>query len=293
MKKLNFKALLLLMRPKQWTKNLFVFGAIMFSGNFLDEGLILANLFVFAMFCLTSSSVYVFNDIIDADKDRKHPVKKYRPIASGKVSKIQGIILDIILFIIIITFTSRFDVKILILLIAYVVMNIFYSFILKNVVIIDVMIITAGFVIRLISGGIATHVELSPWIILCTILLALFIALNKRKSEIISMKENRTKTRKILEEYSVELIDKMLTIVTPSILMAYCLYTFNSIQNRSMMLTIPFVLYGIFRYEYLMKKTNIGGKPEDIFTKDKPFLINIVCWFLVVIIIIYFKLKLW
>lgn len=293
MKKLNFKALLLLMRPKQWTKNLFVFGAIMFSGNFSDERLILANLFVFVMFCLTSSSVYVFNDIVDADKDRKHPVKKYRPIASGKVSKIQGIIFDIILFIIIITFTSRFDVKILILLITYVVMNIFYSFILKNVVIIDVMIITAGFVIRLISGGIATHVELSPWIILCTILLALFIALNKRKSEIISMKENRTKTRKILEEYSVELIDKMLTIVTPSILMAYCLYTFNSIQNKSMMLTIPFVLYGIFRYEYLMKKANIGGKPEDIFTKDKPFLINIVCWFLVVIIVIYFKLPLW
>ncbi|MCD2345951.1 decaprenyl-phosphate phosphoribosyltransferase [Clostridium guangxiense] len=290
MKKLNLKALLLLMRPKQWTKNLFVFGAIIFSGNFLNARLVLMNLFVFAMFCLTSSSVYVFNDIVDADKDRKHPIKKYRPIASGKVSKGQGIILDVILLIFIITFTSIVNIKILILLMMYVVMNIFYSFILKNVVIIDVMIITAGFVMRLASGGIATSVELSPWIILCTILLALFIALNKRKSEIISMKENRTKTRKILEEYSVELIDKMLTIVTPSILMAYCLYTFSSIQNRSMMITIPFVLYGIFRYEYLMEKANIGGKPEDIFTKDMPFLVNIVCWFLVVIIVIYFKL---
>jgi len=290
MKKLNFKALLLLMRPKQWTKNLFVFGAIMFSGNFLSAKLLFSNLFVFVMFCLTSSSVYVFNDIVDADKDRKHPVKKHRPIASGKVSKVQGIVLDIILIAFVITFTSKFNIKVLILLIAYVVMNIFYSFILKNVVIIDVMIITAGFVMRLVSGGVATNVQLSPWIILCTILLSLFIALNKRKSEIISMKENSTKTRKILEEYSVELIDKMLTIVTPSILMAYCLYTFQSIQNRSMMFTIPFVLYGIFRYEYLMGKENIGGKPEDIFTKDVPFLINIVCWFLTVIIVIYFKL---
>ncbi|MFL0249835.1 decaprenyl-phosphate phosphoribosyltransferase [Clostridium neuense] len=292
MKKLNFKALLLLMRPKQWTKNLFIFGAIIFSGNFSNKPLILENLFVFVMFCLTSSSVYIFNDIIDADKDRKHPVKKNRPIASGKVSKIQGIIFDVILLIIIITFTSRVDINILILLIGYIIMNIFYSFILKNVVIIDVMIITAGFVMRLASGGMATHVELSPWIILCTVLLALFIALNKRKSEIISMKENSTKTRKILEEYSVELIDKMLTIVTPSILMAYCLYTFSSIQNRSMMITIPFVLYGIFRYEYLMEKANIGGKPEDVFTKDTPFLINIVCWFLAVIIVIYFKFQL-
>lgn len=292
MKKLNFKALLLLMRPKQWIKNLFIFGAIIFSGNFSSRSLILDNLFVFVMFCLTSSSVYIFNDIIDADKDRKHPIKKYRPIASGKVSKTQGIVFDIILLALIITFTSRININILLLLIGYIIMNVFYSFILKNVVIIDVMIITAGFVMRLASGGMATHVELSPWIILCTILLALFIALNKRKSEIISMKENSTKTRRILQEYSVELIDKMLTIVTPSILMAYCLYTFSSIQNRSMMVTIPFVLYGIFRYEYLMEKANIGGKPEDIFTKDMPFLINIVCWFLVVIIVIYFKLQL-
>lgn len=288
--KIDIKSLIALMRPKQWTKNLFVFGAVLFSGNFVSKDLFLANILVFIMFCLASSSIYVLNDIIDVEKDKLHPVKKFRPIASGKVSKLQGIILDIVLFLIILIFTYRFNFEVLIVIIVYIVMNIFYSFILKNIVIIDVMVITAGFVLRIESGSIATNVELSPWIILCTILLSLFLGLNKRKSEIIALKSDSVKTRKILKEYSVELIDKMLTIVTPSILMAYCLYTFNSTQSKSMMFTIPFVLYGIFRYQYLMETQNIGGKPEDVFTKDKAFLANIICWFLVVVCVIYFKI---
>lgn len=288
--KIDIKSLVALMRPKQWTKNLFVFGAVLFSGNFVSKDLFLANILVFIMFCLASSSIYVLNDIIDVEKDKLHPVKKFRPIASGKVSKLQGIILDIVLFLIILIFTYRFNFEVLIVIIVYIVMNIFYSFILKNIVIIDVMVITAGFVLRIESGSIATNVELSPWIILCTILLSLFLGLNKRKSEIIALKSDSVKTRKILKEYSVELIDKMLTIVTPSILMAYCLYTFNSTQSKSMMFTIPFVLYGIFRYQYLMETQNIGGKPEDVFTKDKAFLANIICWFLVVVCVIYFKI---
>ncbi|WP_234122149.1 decaprenyl-phosphate phosphoribosyltransferase [Clostridium hydrogenum] len=287
---MDIKSLIALMRPKQWTKNLFVFGAVLFSGNFVSKDLFLANILVFIMFCLASSSIYVLNDIIDVEKDKLHPVKKFRPIASGKVSKLQGIILDIVLFLIILIFTYRFNFEVLIVILVYIVMNIFYSFILKNVVIIDVMVITAGFVLRIESGSIATNVELSPWIILCTILLSLFLGLNKRKSEIVALKSDSVKTRKILKEYSVELIDKMLTIVTPSILMAYCLYTFNSTQSKSMMFTIPFVLYGIFRYQYLMETQNIGGKPEDVFTKDKAFLVNIICWFLVVVCVIYFKI---
>lgn len=169
-------------------------------------------------------------------------------------------------------------------------MNIFYSFKLKNVVIIDVMIITAGFVLRVESGSIISKVELSPWLILCTILLSLFLALNKRKGEIIALKEKSTTTRKILKEYSIDLIDKMLTIVTPSILIAYCLYSFSSVQGKSMMITIPFVLYGIFRYQYLMEKENAGAKPEDVFIKDKPFLINVICWCITAIVVLYFKI---
>ncbi|URZ00697.1 Decaprenyl-phosphate phosphoribosyltransferase [Clostridium felsineum] len=290
MKKIDVKAMIALMRPKQWTKNVFVFAAIIFSRRFTDTNLLLNNIIMFLLFCFASSSVYIFNDIIDADKDRKHPDKKNRPIASGKVSKIQGIILDLIILVSLSIITYKIDMKILIVILAYVIMNLFYSFKLKNVVIIDVMIITAGFLLRVESGSIISKVELSPWLLLCTMLLSLFLALNKRKGEIVALKEKSTVTRKILKEYSVDLIDKMLTIVTPSILIAYCLYTFSSVQGRNMMVTIPFVLYGIFRYQYLMEKENAGAKPEDVFTKDKPFLINIICWCVATIIVVYFKM---
>ena len=152
------------------------------------------------------------------------------------------------------------------------------------------MIITLGFILRVESGSIISNISVSPWLFLCTILLSLFLALNKRKSELLTLKNKSGCHRKILDEYSVDLVDKMLTIVNPSILMTYCLYTFISVQSKTMMLTIPFVLYGIFRYQYLMEKSNIGGKPEDVFTKDLPFLINIILWVFSVIIIIYLKL---
>ncbi|WP_171779443.1 MULTISPECIES: decaprenyl-phosphate phosphoribosyltransferase [Clostridium] len=287
---MDVKAMIALMRPKQWTKNVFVFAAIIFSRRFTNTNLLLNNLIIFLVFCFTSSSVYIFNDIIDADKDRQHPDKKNRPIASGKVTKTHGIILDIVILLSLSIITYRIDIKILAVILIYVVMNIFYSFKLKNVVIIDVMIITAGFVLRVESGSIISKVELSPWLILCTILLSLFLALNKRKGEIIALKEKSTTTRKILKEYSIDLIDKMLTIVTPSILIAYCLYSFSSVQGKSMMITIPFVLYGIFRYQYLMEKENAGAKPEDVFIKDKPFLINVICWCITAIVVLYFKI---
>jgi len=240
---------------------------------------------------LTSSSIYILNDIVDIEKDKCHPDKKNRPLPSGKVSKNAAILLDV--FIIIIVATVSFlvvDIRILGIFLLYFIVNILYSFKLKNVIIIDVMIITFGFVLRVASGSVATNVQISPWLFLCTILLSLFLALNKRKSEIIMLQDNSSSHRKILEEYSVDLIDKMLTIVNPSILMAYSLYTFSSTQSKTMMFTIPFVLYGIFRYEYLIDKKNIGGKPEDIFGRDLPFLINIILWIVSILLIIYLKL---
>lgn len=290
MKKIDVKAIIALMRPQQWTKNVFIFAAIIFSRKFTDMNLLLKNLIMFFIFCLAASSVYILNDIMDADKDRKHPDKKNRPIASGKVTKTQGIILYIVLILFLSAITYKINLQIFIVILTYIVMNIFYSIKLKNIVIIDVMIITAGFVLRVESGSIVTNVELSPWLFLCTMLLSLFLALNKRKGEIVALKDKSVNTRKILQEYSVSLIDKMLTIVTPSILIAYCLYTFSSVQGKGMMLTIPFVLYGIFRYQYLMEKENAGAKPEDVFVKDKPFLINIICWCLSSLIVIYFKM---
>ncbi len=288
---MNPLALLKLMRPKQWIKNLFVFAAIIFSGKFLNAGLLGANLLTFALFCLTSSSIYIINDIVDIEKDRAHPTKKFRPLPSGKISIKAALAACVVLVsAVAIISWSCLDKRVSGIYLLYFAVNILYSFVLKNIVIIDVMTITLGFVLRVASGGYATGVQVSTWLFLCTILLSLFLALNKRKSEIMTLKDDSVSHRKILEEYSVSSIDKMLTTVTPSILMAYCLYTFSSSQSRTMMFTIPFVLYGVFRYEYLIDKENIGGKPEDVFWKDMPFLINILLWGISILAIIYLKL---
>lgn len=288
---MDIKAVFQLMRPKQWIKNFFVFAAIVFSGKFFNTDILYLNIITFILFCFTSSSIYILNDIVDIEKDRCHPDKKKRPLPSGRVSLKIAIILDILIILCVSYFSyTMLSIKILSILAVYIIMNIFYSFKLKNVVIVDVMIITFGFVLRVESGSLATGVQVSSWLFLCTILLALFLALNKRRSEIITLKDKSGSHRKILEEYSIEMLDKMLIIVTPSILMAYCLYTFSSVQSKTMIFTIPFVLYGIFRYEYLVDKKNVGGKPEDVFGKDIPFLINIVLWVSAVLIIIYLKL---
>jgi len=288
---MDVKAVLELMRPKQWIKNFFVFAAVVFSGNFFNADVIINNILTFILFCFTSSSIYILNDIVDIEKDRCHPDKSKRPLPSGRVSKKIAIILNIFIVLGIAWVSYKMlSMAILTVLLIYMFMNILYCFKLKNVVIIDVMVITLGFVLRVQSGSIATGVQVSPWLFLCTILLALFLGLNKRKSEIVTLKDKRGSHRKILEEYSVHMIDKMLTIVTPSILMAYCLYTFSSTQSKTMMFTIPFVLYGIFRYEYLVDKDNVGGKPEAVFEKDIPFLINILLWMMAVLVIIYLKL---
>ncbi|APU61343.1 decaprenyl-phosphate phosphoribosyltransferase [Clostridium botulinum] len=288
---MDIKGIIALMRPKQWIKNFFVFAAIIFSGNLTNKSILKNNIITFILFCLTSSTIYILNDIVDLEKDKKHPEKKNRPLPSGRVSKSIAIIMNIVILFTVLFCSYKFvDYKIMYIYLLYIVMNIFYCFKLKNVVILDVMVITFGFVLRMESGSLATKVSVSPWLFLCTILLSLFLALNKRKSEIITLKDKRGSHRKILEEYSVELIDNMLTIVTPSILISYCIYTFSSVQSKRMMYTIPFVLYGIFRYQYLMNNHNLGGKPEDVFGKDKPFLVNMVLWVISVVVIIYFKL---
>lgn len=287
---MNFKEMIKLMRPKQWLKNFFVFAAIIFSSNFFNIYLLNKNILTFIIFCLTSSSIYILNDLIDIEKDRQHPQKKNRPLASGKVTKKQGVILDIIVTALVVLLSLSFNYKIFLISIIYIIVNILYTFKLKNIVIIDVMTITFGFVLRVESGSIATGVHISPWLILCTILLSLFLALNKRKSEIKMLKGDSAKHRSILKAYSLNFIDEMLSIVTPSIFISYCLYTFNSVQSETMMFTIVFVLYGVFRYQYLMDKVNIGSKPEDVFSKDVPFLINMILWIISILLIIYFKL---
>ena len=276
-----------LLRPKQWIKNSFVFAALIFSKRFFNINYFAINLYVFIAFCLASSCVYILNDIVDRDKDRIHPEKCKRPIASGKIPVKHAVLIDIILLAVVFAISYSINHTSAIIIISYIVINIFYCFILKNVVIVDVMIITLGFVLRVESGSYAIGVKLSPWLILCTILLSLFIAINKRRSEVLTLKDSSKDHRKILVEYSPELTSSMLSIVTPSILVSYCLYSFQSVQGNKMMLSIPFVLYGLFRYQYLTISKNMGGKPEDFFFKDKPFLINMFLWIVSIGVILY------
>ena len=221
---MDLKALIQIMRPKQWIKNAFVFAALVFSGKFVEIPLLIINIKTFILFCLTSSTIYILNDLVDVEKDKLHPEKRNRPLPSGRISKKTAITLDILIFVIVVLLSIK-DTKLFFILLTYLVLNVLYSFKLKNVVIIDVMIITFGFVLRVEAGSVSTNIPISPWLILCTILLSLFLALNKRKSELITLKNKSGSHRKILEEYSIEFIDSMLTIVTPSILMAYCLFT--------------------------------------------------------------------
>lgn len=277
-----------LFRPKQWIKNFFVFAALIFSNNFLNIDYLKQTTYAFLCFCLISSCVYIFNDMVDVEKDRKHPRKKYRPIASGAVSKKEALMLFLLTAGGGITASFLINKLFGVIVIGYLINNAVYSFKVKHLVILDVMSIALGFLLRVISGAAVIHVDVSPWILLCTLLLSLFLGFSKRRNELVVLEENADKHRRILDEYSLEFIDHMLAIVTASTVMAYSLYTFSAHENKYMMLTIPFVLYGIFRYQYIVYKKNEGGSPEEMLLTDLPLLINVILWIISSICIISF-----
>lgn len=276
-----------LSRPKQWIKNLFVFAALIFSKSFFNCTLVYKTVLVFLSFCVASSLVYFINDLLDADKDRKHPKKRNRPIAKGVITKKEALFLIAVLFIALVLILLTYRNAVSLVLIAYLVNNILYSFKIKHVVILDIMSIALGFLLRVIAGAAAINVSVSPWILLCTLLLSLFLGFSKRRNELLLLGDEAEKHRKILEEYSVEFIDSMLSIVTACTVIAYSLYTFFAYSNKFMMLTIPFVLYGIFRYQYLIHKKGEGGSPEEIVISDKPLLLSIVLWVICSACIVY------
>jgi 4-hydroxybenzoate polyprenyltransferase len=277
-----------LMRPKQWIKNFFVFAALIFSKKFIYLPYLIKTLHAFICFCLISSSVYILNDIVDEKKDKLHPKKKTRPIAAGVVEKKEAIIFLIILIPITLIFSIYVDVYFFMILSFYLINNILYTFKLKHMVIIDVMSIAAGFIFRVVGGALAIGVIVSPWILVCTMLLSMFLALSKRRNELIILDNNAGNHREILKEYSLPFIDNMLSTITASIVMAYSLYTFFAYTEKYMMLTIPFVLYGIFRYQYIVYKENKGGSPDEIVITDIPLLINIILWVIISILILMF-----
>mgnify|MGYP001224339957 CR=1 FL=1 len=269
-----FLSLLKEMRPKQWTKNLLVFASAIFAGTFLDPAIFINTLIAFIAFSLMASSIYVINDIQDVEKDRQHPDKCQRPIASGAITITQASVLGAIVFLTSITLAAFVNYQLIIILLIYFFANLLYSFRLKHVVIIDVMFIALGFVLRAIAGAVAVNGELTSWFLLCTMSLSIFLALGKRRHELELFKDTPTNRRKVLEHYSSKLLDQLMAIATSLVIMFYSLYA--ATEDQRMMYTVPFVIYGIFRYYYLIYIKNSGGKPEELLISDWHILITVV-----------------
>jgi len=284
-------AVLLALRPRQWTKNVVVLAALVFARRIFEPVPFLQALAAFGAFCAASGAVYLVNDILDVEQDRLHPRKRRRPIAAGDLPIPLAWALAGALAAGTLAFAYLVRPALAAVILAYIMVQLAYSLFLKHQVILDVFTIAAGFVLRAAAGAVAIGVPVSPWLYVCTILLALFQALAKRRAEIMLLAESAGSHRRILEEYSATLLEEMIAVVTSSTVMAYSLYTFsaeNLPRNHSMMLTIPFVLYGIFRYLYLVYRKNEGGSPEQLLLTDLPLLACIILWGLASIAILYF-----
>ncbi|MCJ7624801.1 MAG: decaprenyl-phosphate phosphoribosyltransferase [Anaerolineaceae bacterium] len=285
------KAFIKTMRPRQWTKNIFLFAAIVFDRKLLDPTAIGRTIAGFILFSLLSSCVYIFNDIADIEADQKHPKKRFRPIAAGTLPVPIAITGAILIITITMPISFWISIEFGSLAILYFIINIAYSNWLKHVALIDVMIVASGFVLRVAAGVSLIQVErFSPWLYVVTTLFALYIGFGKRRAELTMLAQNANAHRRVLDGYSISFLDQLITIVSSITIIAYSLYTFsapNVPSNHSMMLTIPFVLYGIFRYLYLIKIKEAGGAPEEIILSDRPLQITFLLWTTFVLIIFY------
>lgn len=280
------------LRIKQWIKNLIIFAPLIFSENVFDILLLLKSVFAFVLFCLISGAAYILNDIKDLEEDKLHPLKSKRPLASGRLKKSQALFAFFFLVVVSLIGALLINISFFIALGMYLVLQVSYSFWLRHVVILDVFLIATGFFIRVIAGGLVIQVQLSPWLIICTILLALFLALSKRRHELVLLDASAEIHRPILKEYNPHLLDQMISVVTASTVISYCLYTISGetiekFGTRNLVFTVPFVLYGIFRYLYLVHQKKEGGSPEVLVITDKPLLIDIFLWIATAMLIIY------
>lgn len=284
------KVLLETMRPKQWAKNMFIFAGLIFGEKLFHPELLIRNVLAFVLFCLISSSVYLINDLMDIEKDRQHPTKRLRPLPSGRLQPRVAAIVAGLLPLISVPLAFLLNLQFGLIALAYLATMVTYSLLLKNLVIVDVLVVAVGYLLRVAAGVIVTGVPFSPWLYLCTTLLALFISFSKRRHELLILEGTANEHRATLNEYTPRLLDEMIAVVTSTTVVAYSLYTFSAPSlppNHTMMLTIPFVLYGIFRYLYLIHVRNEGGTPEELVFKDKPLLLDIALWGLTVLLVLY------
>jgi len=285
------RALLVSLRPRQWAKNLFVFAGVIFSQQLLTPRLWPA-LAAFVIFCGLSGAIYLFNDVADADKDRLHETKRRRPVASGALPVGAAIAFGALLLFGCLAAAFTLSPAFGLVALSYGALNTAYSVWLKHLVILDVLTVATGFVLRAVAGAVAVDVEISGWLLICTILIALFLALGKRRHEYRSLTGDAAAHRPILAEYSEGFLDQMISVVTASTVTTYALYTMSpetvaKFHTRLLPLTLPFVLYGIFRYLYLLYRRDLGGNPSDLLVTDRGLLLDALLWMIATLAIIY------
>jgi len=281
-----------LARPTQWLKNGLLLAALIFSAEIRSTTKLSTALMAMALFCLLSSAVYTFNDLFDREQDKRHPLKKERPIASGQVPPNLAVAMVLILLSagLIGAWTVNFEFFIVAVL--FVVLNFMYTIWLKNIVIVDVMSVAISFVMRALAGAYAIAVPASKWMLINTLFLALFLGFGKRRHELVLLDADATAHRRILGRYSPYLLDQLISLVTASVVVMYMLYTFSTevtskLGADNLYLTIPFVVYGIFRYLYLIHKEERGGSPTEVLISDMPILISVVLWIITLILLLY------
>ena len=284
-------ALLASLRPRQWVKNLFVFAGVIFSQQMLTP-LVWTALGAFVIFCGLSGAIYLFNDVADADRDRLHPSKRLRPIASGELARSTAVVFGALLLAGCLAAAFWLGAAFGLVALGYGALLTAYSIWLKHIVILDVLTVAAGFVLRAVAGAVAVGVEISGWLLICTILIALFLALGKRRHEYRSLARDAAAHRPILAEYSEGFLDQMISVVTASTVTTYALYTMSpetvaKFHTRLLPLTLPFVLYGIFRYLYLLYRRDLGGNPSDLLVTDRGLLLDALLWMVTTLAIIY------
>lgn len=277
-------------RPKQWIKNTFVFAALVFASKLAQPDLVARSVAAFVLFSALSGGIYLLNDVADREADRSHPLKANRPIASGRVPVMLALVVASVAMAValILSFVLAFQFGLITA--GYVLLMGLYTYYLKHLVLIDAFAIAGGFVLRAAGGAAVIHVSISPWLYLCTILLSLFLAFGKRRHELLLLEEGASVHRRNLEEYTGPLLDDLINIVAGATIIAYSLYTFFASavpHNHAMMVTIPFVLYGIFRYLLLVHQTNFSGAPEEAVWKDLPLLADLVLWAVAAAIVLH------
>jgi 4-hydroxybenzoate polyprenyltransferase len=289
---MSLRAVAVSLRPHQWTKNLVVFAALGLSKHLFEPGPLVRSLAAFALFCGLSGAVYLINDVADIERDRLHPRKRLRPIASGALSIPSALgwagVLGLACLAASFLLSAPFGACTL----AYLVLNLAYSFQLKEVVIVDVLSVSAGFVLRAVAGALVIPVQISVWLLICTIFLALFLGLCKRRAELTALSEDAANHRKSLAEYSPYLLDQMISVVAAASVISYALYTTaeetrQKFSTDALPATLPFVLYGVFRYLYLVHRKDQGGSPTDVLLTDRPLLVDVALWGLTMIAIVY------